>query len=104
ILFCGDQNLLVLVTALNCRRQHSLARATPHERCCGSRRRTNLRCVLLIASWYEPASACTARYLHPVAFDHLDQLSDPLDARCAALSQNPQILAANTKFNRWPAE
>ena len=38
------------------------------------------------------------------AFENLDDLTDTLDHRCAALSNQPSIVAANTCFHWWPAE
>ena len=32
ILFCGDQNRMVLITVVTCQRQHAKGLVTPHER------------------------------------------------------------------------
>lgn len=51
-----------------------------------------------------------AEHLWPLAnegvanqpFDSLDQLSDCLDRRCAALTDQPELIQANTTFHWWP--
>jgi transposase len=37
-------------------------------------------------------------------FDSLDALADCLDRRCAALTDQPNLIQANTQFHWWPAE
>ena len=37
-------------------------------------------------------------------FETLDQLSDTLDRRCAALADDPAVIKGNTFFHWWPAE
>lgn len=53
-----------------------------------------------------------AEHLWPLAneavantsFETLDELGDTLDRRCAALTDRPEIIKANTCFKWWPAE
>jgi len=37
-------------------------------------------------------------------FDNLDQLTDILDQRCAALTDQPSLLKGHTHFHWWPSE
>ncbi len=37
-------------------------------------------------------------------FETLDELSETLDRRCAALSDDPAVIKGNTLFHWWPAE
>ncbi len=37
-------------------------------------------------------------------FETLDDLTDTLDHRCAALSDQPNFIKANTRFHWWPDE
>jgi len=53
-----------------------------------------------------------AEHLWPLAdetvanrpFASLDELADALDQRCSVLTDQPEIIKANTNFHWWPAE